>query len=90
LAAGRKAIEIHRGFLMRLKYKATVTLLSLLEMQENNEEIVNRMIRSIPCSVLSSELTKLYQIYKAIYKNDYIQEAFKNVFFSSFNCLVRG
>ena len=56
-----------------------MTLLSLLEMQENNEEIVNRMIRSIPCSVLASELSKLYEIYKGIYKEDYIQEAFKNV-----------
>lgn len=64
---------------MRLKYKATVTLLSLLEMQENNEEIVNRMIRSIPCSVLVSELTKLHEAYRQIYKEDYVLEVFKTV-----------
>jgi hypothetical protein len=64
---------------MRLKYKATVTLLSLLEMQESNEEIVNRMIRSIPCSVLVSELSKLYETYKQLYKEDYVLEVFKTV-----------
>ncbi len=57
---GKKALAINRGYLMRLKYKTSVALLSLLELQENNEEIVNRMIRSIPCSVLASELSKLH------------------------------
>jgi hypothetical protein len=62
---------------MRLKYKCTVTLLSLLEMQEDNEEIVNRIIRSIPCSVLASELSKLHQIMHKVFGKEYVNKAFR-------------
>lgn len=80
---GKNKISINRGFLMRLKYKCSVTLLSLMEMQENNDEIVNRLIRSIPCSVLASEVGKLYAIYKKIYVDDYSKDAFKRVIYES-------
>jgi hypothetical protein len=57
---------------MRLKYKCTVTLLSLLEMQEDNDEIVNCIIRSIPCSALASELSKRHQIMHKVFGKDYV------------------
>lgn len=69
-------IAIHRGLLVRLKYKCTIMLLSLLEMQDNNEEIVNRLIRSIPCSILANELAKVHGVYKLVYGDDYVMEAF--------------
>ena len=62
---------------MRLKYKCTVTLNSLLEMQENNHEIINRIVRSIPCSVIASELAKVYFVFTRTFDDDYCSEAFR-------------
>lgn len=73
----KKVLAIHSVRLKRLKYKCTVTLLSLLEMQEDNEEIMNILIRSIPCSVLVSELGHMYTAYKLEYNNEYVADAFK-------------
>ena len=69
--------DIHRGYLMRLKYKCTVTLNSLLEMQENNHEIINRIVRSIPCSVIASELAKVYSVFTNTFGDDYCSDAFR-------------
>lgn len=49
-----------------------MTLLSLMEMQEENDEIMNLMIRSVPCTVLIQELGKCYEVYRKYYGDEYI------------------
>lgn len=34
------------------------------------------MIRSIPCSILANELASVYRVYKLVYGEDYVKEAF--------------
>lgn len=34
------------------------------------------MIRSIPCSVLANELTRVHGIFTTVFKKDYVKEAF--------------
>ena len=34
------------------------------------------MKRSIPCSVLANELTRVHGIFRTVLKNDYVKEAF--------------
>lgn len=58
---------VHRGYIQRIKYKCLITLLSLLELSEDDPGIVNRIRRTIPLSVLTNNLTDLYDIYKKNY-----------------------
>jgi len=63
--------------LYRLKLKCTNTLLSLMELQEENDEIMNLLIRSIPITVLVSELGKFFVKYKKTYKKEYVVNCFR-------------
>ena len=47
----------------------------MLELSENDENIVNRIRRAIPLSVLSSNLVSTYKVYKNDYK-DYNDKLF--------------
>ncbi|CAD8074919.1 unnamed protein product [Paramecium sonneborni] len=70
-------IDIPQVKLKRLKLKCTNTLLSLMELQEENDEIMNLLMRSIPVTVLINELAKFYLLYTSIYKKEYVVECFK-------------
>ncbi|CAD8158586.1 unnamed protein product [Paramecium pentaurelia] len=70
-------IDIQQVKLKRLKLKCTNTLLSLMELQEDNDEIMNLLIRSIPITVLVNELAKFYMLYTSIFKKEYVVECFK-------------
>lgn len=48
-----------------------------MELQEENDEIMNLLIRSIPITVLVNELAKFYMLYTSIFKKEYVVECFK-------------
>lgn len=50
---GKKTIAVHRGYIARIKHKILITILSLLELSENDFNILNRVRRTVPLGVLS-------------------------------------
>jgi len=66
----------------RLKYKCSITLLSLLEARRNDDN-VNRMMKSLTTEVLKRNITDIYRNLQNLYKGEYTKEAFLhvNIFF---------
>jgi len=56
-------MNINRGYVAKIKHKCLNTILALLELSESDKLIINRIRRTIPITVLSSNLTNLYEIY---------------------------
>lgn len=59
----------------RLKYKCSVTLLSLLEARTSNE-IVIRLIKSLNIEMLKRNMVDTFHIFQVMYKEDYCDEIF--------------
>ena len=59
----------------RLKYKCSITMLSLLEARKDNE-IVNRMMKSLNIDVLKRNISDIFYLYQIQYKEQYLPEIF--------------
>lgn len=51
-----KKKDVHNGYIVRIKYKCLITILSLLELSENEPGIYNRIRRTLPVHVLLNNL----------------------------------
>lgn len=56
---------------MRIKHKLMITLLSLMELRENDRLIMNRMRKSVPLTVLSNLMVDIYILFKDIFNCHY-------------------
>jgi len=48
--------EARKAYIVRVKHKCLITLLSLLELNENDMSVVNRIRRTVPLPVLINEM----------------------------------
>ena len=64
--------------LARLKYKCSVTLISLLESRKS-DDIVYRMLKSMQVEIVKRNITDIYMSYYEIYKDSYNEDAFMHV-----------
>ena len=64
--------------LARLKYKCSITLLSLLEARKDDKNVY-RMMKSLPQEVFNRNITDIYIKFKNQYKGDYSNDAFLHV-----------
>lgn len=68
--------EAKKAYIVRVKHKCVITLLSLLELNENDMSVVNRIRRTVPLPVLINEMIQVHLNYKAKYKEEYFRECF--------------
>jgi len=66
--------------LAKLKYKCSITLMSLLEARKNNSN-VDRMMKSIPIEILDRNLIDIYRLFKIQYKGEYKESIFQHVLY---------
>ena len=59
----------------KLKYKCSVTLISLLEARIDNE-IVSRMMKSLNPDILKNNLIDIYYLYDDVGMSKYVPEIF--------------
>jgi hypothetical protein len=71
--------EAKKAYIVRVKHKCVITLLSLLELNENDMSVVNRIRRTVPLPVLINEMIQVHLNYKAKYKEEYFRECFNQV-----------
>ncbi|EGR27785.1 MIR domain protein, partial [Ichthyophthirius multifiliis] len=70
--------KIHVGQVARLKYKCLITINSLLEFQDQKSNFIGNIMRNIPLQILTSNLTKIYILWKKYSNNDYNKDLFNN------------
>ncbi len=73
-----KMIQVERKYVIRIKYKTLITLLSLLELSESDVQINNRIRRTIPLKLLTDTLTDIFDQMKIRYKGEYVDTQFGN------------
>jgi hypothetical protein len=61
----------------RLKYQCSITLISLLEARKDNE-IVNRMMKSLNVAAIKRNVSDIYYLYQEQYKEVYSPGIFKH------------
>ena len=71
----KKKEPFPRWMFSRLKYKCSITLLSLLEARKSNE-IVTRIIKSLNNDTLKRNIVDIYYMYQTQYKEEYSSEIF--------------
>ncbi len=69
-------LAILPGNLARLKFKCLSTIVSLLECNESSDSLIIRIIRAIPLSVLTSNLSRIYFLFEKYHKEEYREEIF--------------
>lgn len=74
-----KKLNVRKGYIVRIKHKCIITILSLLELSLKEHGIANRIRRTLPISILIDNLRNLYSIYKNTYKNDYFSSCFNKM-----------
>ncbi len=67
--------KLRRWQLARLKYKCSITLMSLLEARKD-ESNVYRMMKSIPIDALRMNITDIYTEFNKQYKGEYSSKVF--------------
>ncbi|EAR95948.2 MIR domain protein (macronuclear) [Tetrahymena thermophila SB210] len=71
-----KKKQAHKGYISRIKHKCLITILSLLELNENDISTFNRIRRAIPLQVLINIIVDVFTKFKGIYKGEYYRECF--------------
>ena len=61
----------------RLKYKCSITLLSLLEGRKSNDVII-RLAKSVSLDMLKTNIIDIYDMYKRIYSDHYNSDIFSH------------
>lgn len=59
----------------RLKYKCSITLLSILEARKSNELVI-RLAKSLSFDMLKRNIVDVFDMFKSQYSNDYCEEVF--------------
>ncbi|EGR30411.1 MIR domain protein [Ichthyophthirius multifiliis] len=62
----------------KLKYKCSITLISLLEGRKKEDDIVVKMIKSINYEIIKRNIVDIYHLYKIIGKQNYNKELFNH------------
>ena len=75
--------ELKKWQIARLKYKCSITLLSLLEARKDYNNVY-RMMKSLPMEVLKRNITDIYLLFETIYKGVYTNKAFLHVRIENF------
>jgi len=57
-------ITLHLAKLARLKLKALIALISLVECCDPADNLILRIVRGIPLKVLTNNLSRLYSLFK--------------------------
>ena len=65
----RRKMKIEPAQLSHVKYKCLITLVSLLELNDENSDLLGRIRRVIPVSIIAKNLAQVYEQYKSKYKN---------------------
>lgn len=79
-SAGRRRMKIEPAQLAQVKFKCLITLVSLLELNDENSDLLIRIRRAIPVSIIAKNLAQVYEQYKRKYKHDeYDLDMFGNV-----------
>ncbi|EGR30656.1 mir domain protein [Ichthyophthirius multifiliis] len=62
-----------------IKYQCLLTILGIIECQNNNIEFIQRIMRIIPIKILTENLIKVYKQYQKYGNNDYNISLFKQI-----------
>lgn len=86
IKSGKKALvesDLKKWQWARLKYKCSITLMSLLEARKDESQVY-RLMKSLPREVLRKNITDIYMMFNKQYKGDYNNKVFLHVlcFFS--------
>mmetsp|Transcript_38694 Transcript_38694/g.34399 ORF Transcript_38694/g.34399 Transcript_38694/m.34399 type:complete len:235 (-) Transcript_38694:1403-2107(-) len=63
-----------------VKYKCLITLISLLEFNDPQSNILNTIQRNVPIAILTRELITVYELFMKVYKNEsnYTKDCFNH------------
>ena len=75
---GNEEEKLQRWMVARLKYKCSITLISLLEARKDND-IVLRMFKSLHIDILKRNITDIYILFMKLYNGKYFQDCFLHV-----------
>lgn len=70
--------ELRKWQLARLKYKCSITLMSLLEARKDTKNIF-RMMKSLPIEALKMNICDIYTMFNDQYKGQYNNKVFLHV-----------
>jgi len=70
--------KLKKWQLARLKYKCSITLMSLLEARKDYSNVY-RMMKSIPMDALRMNITDIFNDFKRQYKGEYSSKVFLHV-----------
>lgn len=67
-----------RWEISKLKYKCSITLISLLEARSKEDDIVPRMMKTLNIDIIRRNITDIYNQYIEIGKKEYNSELFNH------------
>jgi glycerophosphoryl diester phosphodiesterase len=70
-------MNLHRGYLARIKHKCLITILSLLELCDSRHGIAIRVKRTIPIHIIVENLIDLYEKYRNLNQDKYSMQSFE-------------
>jgi hypothetical protein len=70
-------MNLHRGYLARIKHKCLITILSLLELSDIRHGIATRVKRTIPIHIIVENIVNLYEKYRNINQDKYSMQSFE-------------
>lgn len=56
-------VTLHKGKMGRLKHKCLITIVSLLECNIRSKEFVTKIMRTIPLTLLTDNLARIYYLF---------------------------
>ena len=69
--------HIYKWMLERLKYKCMILVTSLIEMKET-DDILLRIMRSLPIDLLKNQMRKNFKKYSSVYQDQYLKESLEH------------
>ncbi|CAD8133483.1 unnamed protein product [Paramecium octaurelia] len=69
-------LTLHLAKLARLKLKALISLVSLVECCDLQDNLILRIIRAIPIRVLTNNMSRVYSLFQQYFKDEYKEELF--------------
>jgi inositol 1,4,5-triphosphate receptor type 3 len=64
-------IALHPGKLARLKFKCLIGIIGLLECNDETDNLILRIVRSIPLKVMMNNLARVFVLFEKYEKGEY-------------------
>jgi hypothetical protein len=64
-------IALHPGKLARLKYKSLIGIIGLLECNDETDNLILRIVRSIPLKVMTNNMARVFWLLEKYKEGEY-------------------